>query len=55
MVKSLPAMKETQVLSFCWEDPLEEEMVTPSSVLAWKTPEIKWNLVGYGLQRVGNG
>ena len=47
MVKSLPAMQETQVLSFCWEDPLEEEMATHSSIFAWKTPEIKRNLVGY--------
>ena len=40
-VKSLPAMqetKETWVQSLGWEDPLEEEMATHSSVLAWKIP-----------------
>ena len=36
MVKSLPAMQETRVPSLGWEDPLEEEMATRSSVLAWK-------------------
>ena len=34
MVKNLPAMKETQVQSLGWEDPLEEEMATHSSILA---------------------
>ena len=38
MVKSLPAMRETQVRPLGWEDPLEEEMATCSSVLAWKIP-----------------
>ena len=38
MVKSLPAMRETQVQPLGWEDPLEEEMATCSSVLAWKIP-----------------
>ena len=36
MVKSLPAMQETQVQSLGREDPLEEEMATHSSILAWK-------------------
>ena len=36
MVKCLPAMWETQVLSLGWEDPLEKEMATHSSTLAWK-------------------
>ena len=35
--KSLPAMQETQVQSLGWEDPLEKEMATHSSILAWKT------------------
>ena len=40
MVKNLPAMQETGVQSFGWEDPLEEEeMATHSSILAW---EILW-------------
>ena len=37
-VKRLPAMRETQVQSLGWEDPLEKEMVTHSSTLAWKIP-----------------
>ena len=36
VVKNLPAMQETQVPSLVWEDPLEEEMATHSSILAWK-------------------
>ena len=39
MVKNLPAMQETQVQSLVWEDPLEKEMVTHSSTLAWKIPQ----------------
>ena len=34
LVKNLPAMQETQVQSQCWEDPLEKEMATHSSILA---------------------
>ena len=34
MVKNLPALQETQVQSLGWEDPLEKEMATHSSVLA---------------------
>ena len=37
-VKGLPAMWETQVRSPGWEDPLEKEMATHSSTLAWKIP-----------------
>ena len=36
MVKNLTAMQETRVLSPGQEDPLEEEMATHSSILAWK-------------------
>ena len=36
VVKSLLAMQETQVQSMGWEDPLEEEMTTHFSVLAWE-------------------
>ena len=51
-VKYLPAMLETQKT---WEDPLEEEMATHSSILAWKIP---WTgepgrLQSIGSQRVG--
>ena len=38
-VKRLPAMRETRVRSLGWEDPLEKEMATHSSTLAWK---ISW-------------
>ena len=38
MVKSLPAMRETLVPSLGQEDPLEKEMATHSSPLAWKIP-----------------
>ena len=38
MVKHLPVMQETQVWSLGREDPLEKEMVTHSSILAWKNP-----------------
>ena len=36
--KCLPAMRETQVPSLGWEDPLEKEMATHSSILAWRIP-----------------
>ena len=36
MVKHLPAMRETQVRSLGQEDPLEENMATHSSILAWR-------------------
>ena len=35
-VKKLPAMQETQVQSLDWEEPLEKEMTTHSSILAWR-------------------
>ena len=38
MIKRLPAMRATQVQSLAWEDPVEKEMVTHSSTLAWKIP-----------------
>ena len=37
-VKHLSAMLETRVRSLGWDDPLEKEMATHSSILAWKTP-----------------
>ena len=36
--KLLPSMWETQVRSLGWEEPLEKEMVTHSSILAWRIP-----------------
>ena len=50
MVKSLPAMWETWVGSLGLEDPLEKEMATHSSILAW---EIPWTEEPGGLQSVG--
>ena len=41
MVKNLPTMQETQVRSLGWEDPLEKEMATHSSILAWRIPWIE--------------
>ena len=43
-LKHLPAMQETWVRSLGWEDPLEKETATHSSILAWRIP---WSLVGY--------
>ena len=40
-VKSLPAVQETWVRSLGQEDPLEEEMATHSSILAWKIPRME--------------
>ena len=40
LVKTLPAMGETWVQSLGWEDPLEKEKVTHSSMLAWRIPWI---------------
>ena len=49
-------MWETQVPSLGWEDPLEKEMVTHSSILAWRIPltEKPGRLQSTGLQRVGH-
>ena len=41
-VKSVSAMRETQVQSLGWEDPLEKEIATHSSILAWKIPWTEW-------------
>ena len=38
MIKNLPALQETRVRSLGLEDPLEKEMATHSSILAWKIP-----------------
>ena len=55
-VKRLPAMQETWVRSLGWEDPLEKEMATHSSTLAWKTPwtEEPGRPQPMGSQRVGH-
>ena len=46
MVKNLPAMQETWVQPLGWEDPLEEDMGTPLSILAWRIPTDR-GLEGY--------
>ena len=55
-VKRLPTMWETQVRSLGREDPLEKEMVTHSSIHAWKIPwtEEPGGLQSMELQRVGH-
>ena len=55
-LKCLPAMRETQVQSLGWEDPLEKEMATHSSILAWRIPwrEEPGGLQSMGSQRVGH-
>ena len=55
-LKRLPAMWETWVRSLGWEDPLEKEMATHSSILAWRIPwtEEPGRLQSTGLQRVGH-
>ena len=54
MVMSLPAVWDNQVQSLGREDPLEKEMATDSSILAWKIPwtEEPGRLQSMGLQRV---
>ena len=49
-VKNLPAMQETQVQSLVWEDPLEEGISTPFSIIAWRIP---WMEEPGGLQFMG--
>ena len=50
-VKNLPAMQETQVRFLGWEDPLEKEMATHSSILAWRIP---WTKEPGRLQSMGS-
>ena len=51
VVKNLPAVQETWIQSLAQEDPLQEEMATHSSVLAW---EIPWTEETGGLQSMGS-
>ena len=56
MVKNLPAMQETQVRTLGWEDPLEKQIATHSSIVAWRiswTDELR-RLQPMGLERVGH-
>ena len=53
VVKRLPAIRETQVQSLGREDPLEKEMATHSSTLAWKTPLARgaWGATVHGVPK----
>ena len=53
MVKNLPAMQETQILSRGREDPLEKEMATHSSILAWEIPMDRgaWQATAHGVAK----
>ena len=51
VVKNLPAMQQTQVLSLGQEDPLEKGMATHSSILAWRIP---WTEEPGRLQSMGS-
>ena len=51
LVKNLLAMQETQVQSLGWGNPLEKEMATHSSILAWRFP---WTEEPGGLQSMGS-
>ena len=56
MVKHLPAMWETQVQFLGWEDPLEKEMATHSSILAWSIlmDGGAWQATVHGVAPVGH-
>ena len=51
--KNLPALRETWVQSLGWEDPLEEEMATHSSILAWRIPMDRgaWRATVHGVAK----
>ena len=51
MVKNPPARQETQVQSLGWKDPLDKEMATHSSILAWRVP---WTEEPGRLQSMGS-
>ena len=57
MLNNLPAMQEMWARSLGWEDPLEKEMATHSSIIAWEIPRTEeptgaWELQSKGLQIV---
>ena len=56
MIKNRPAVWETWIRSLGWEDPLEEDMATHSSILAWRIPRTEKpdRLQTMGLKRVGH-
>ena len=54
LVKNLPAMQETQIRFLGWEDPLEKEVATHSSILAYRIPMDRgaWQATVHGVTRV---
>ena len=52
-VNNLPAMRETQVPSLSWEDPLEKGMASHSSTLAWRIPKDtgSWRAAVHGVTK----
>ena len=56
MVRSQPAVQDSQIQWLGWEDPLEKEMATHSIILAWRIPweEEPGGLQSMGLQRAGH-
>ena len=56
LVKRLPKIWETRVQSLGWEDLLEKEMATHSSISAWKNPMDRgaWQATVHGVARVGH-
>jgi hypothetical protein len=55
MIKNLPAMQDTQVQSLGWEDPLEKEMATHSSILGRiACTEKPWWATVHGVARIGH-
>ena len=53
LVENLPAIQETQVRFLYWEDPLEKEMATCSSILAWEIPRTE-EATAHAIARVGH-
>ena len=56
LVKNLSAVQETFVRALGWENPLEKEMATQSSILAWKNPMDRgaWQAAVHGVERAGH-
>ena len=56
LVKNPPAMRETRVRSLGWEDPLEKDVATHSSILAWRNPMDRgaWQATVHSTARVGH-
>ena len=55
--KNLLALQETWVQSLSWEDPMEEEMSTYSSILAWRIPMDRraWQAIVHGITKSQTG